>query len=111
MRAGVETARGSRPGRWITGLGALWALALLGWIVLLVIEWYSSGQTACPLTPTSSRYGTAGWSWLPPGRTCTWEVPGGMHTDGPSSARIGIAILFLLWGGSLLLLRRDRKGI
>lgn len=99
------------PDRRITVLGALWALALLGWIVLLTIEWYLTGATACPLTPTSSLYGTSGWSWLPPGRTCTWEIPGGTHTDGPPSARVGIAILFVLWGASLLVLHRSRTGV
>lgn len=115
-RGGVElqedtsAKRRAHRDRWVTGLGALWALALLGWIVLLAIEWYLTGPTNCPLTPTSSLYGTAEWSWLPPGSTCTWEVPGGTHTDAPSSARVGIVILFILWGGSLLVLRRSRKG-
>lgn len=99
---------GSTWNRGTTALGVLWTLALLGWITLLGIEWYFTGSTACPLTPTSSIYGTAEWSWLPPGRTCTWQLPGGTHTDAPSLARVGIALLFILWGGSLLVLRRNR---
>lgn len=109
MRADTGANHGGRTwSRGTTVLSVLWALALLGWIALLGIEWYVTGSTACPLTPASSVYGTAEWSWLPPGRTCTWQLPGGTHADAPSPARVGIALLFILWGGSLLVLRRHR---
>ncbi|WP_344126196.1 hypothetical protein [Saccharopolyspora halophila] len=61
------------------------------------------------MTPSSSPRGTPEWSWLPPGRTCTWQLPEGTHTDTPSLARVGIALLLILWGASLLLLRRTRN--
>jgi hypothetical protein len=53
----------------LKALSAVWALALLGWIVLLAAEWYFTDGVACPLDPNSSLYGTAPWSWLPPDPT------------------------------------------
>lgn len=92
----------------LKALGAVWALTLLGWIVLLAVEWYFTDGVACPLDPNTSLHGTARWSWLPPGRTCTWELPAGTHTDDPPTARLGMLLLFVLWGASLLLLRRRK---
>lgn len=91
-------------------LSAVWGASLLGWVALLAVEWYLTGPAACPLNSTSSIYGTEQWSWLPPGRSCSWELPGGTHTDGPPTARVGILLLFALWGLSLLLLRRRKEG-
>jgi hypothetical protein len=90
----------------LKALSWVWALALLVWIGLLAAEWYLTGDVACPLDPNSSVYGTAQWSWLPPGRTCTWQLPAGTHIDGAPTARLGTLLLFALWGASLLLLRR-----
>lgn len=90
----------------LKALSAVWALALLGWIVLLAAEWHFTDGVACLLDPNISLYGTAQWSWLPPGRTCTWELAEGMHTDGPPTARLGILLLFSLWGATLLLCRQ-----
>jgi hypothetical protein len=95
----------------LKALSAVWALALLGWIVLLAAEWYFTDGVACPLDPNSSLYGTAQWSWLPPGRTCTWQLSEGTHTDGPPTARLGMLLLFALWGASLLLRRRKEGSL
>lgn len=91
-------------------LGWLWALVLLGWIGSLVVEWFFTSDVACPLDPNTSVYGTAQWSWLPPGRVCAWQVPGGTHTDGAPASRVGMLLLFALWGASLLLVRRSKEG-
>lgn len=94
-------------------LSALWIGALLIWVGLLAAEWYLSGPTACALDPASSLYGTSQWSWLPPGRTCTWQLALAdrtyTHTDDPPTARLGVLLLFALWGASLVLFRRRRK--
>lgn len=90
-------------------LGAVWALALAGWIIMLAAEGYLAGTTSCELGPGTSVFGTAEWSWLPPGRTCTWELPGGPHADEPPVARLGVLLLFALWGGSLMLLRSGNR--
>lgn len=90
-------------------LSAIWVLALLVWDILLAAEWYFSGPVSCALDSGSSVYGTAEWSWLPPGRTCTWDLQGVTHTDGPPAARLGMLLLFVLWGVSLLLLRPRTK--
>lgn len=96
-------------GRTFSALSAVWVLALLIWGVMLGVEWYFSGPASCALDPGSSLYGTAEWSWRPPGRTCTWNLEGVMHVDGPPAARLGVLLLFLLWGASLLLLRPSRR--
>lgn len=90
-------------------LSAVWVLALLVWGVFLGVEWYFSGPVSCALGSGSSVYGTAAWSWLPPGRTCTWDLQGVTHTDGPPVARLGMLLLFVLWGVSLLLLRPGKE--
>lgn len=87
-----------------------WALVLLGWVALLAVEWSLTSDVACPLDPNTSVYGTARWSWLPPGRACTWQVPGGTHTEEAPASRFGMLLLFALWGASLLLVRRSESG-
>ncbi|GAA3732544.1 hypothetical protein GCM10022402_11380 [Salinactinospora qingdaonensis] len=93
--------------------GAVWLGAALVWIGLLAVEWYLSGPTACPLTSETPVYGTAQWSWWPPGRICVWELSIGTEeytiTDHPSHSRLAIPLLLLLWGASLLTLRHRAK--
>ncbi len=96
--------------RTLVACSVVWALALLGWLILLALEWYSTGPSACALDPAASVYGTAQWSWLPPGRVCTWSLPSGTHTEGAPLARVGMVALFALWGASMLVLRARGKG-
>lgn len=94
----------------------LWLTVSCAWIALLTLEWLTHGPVSCPLEPGTSLYGTSSWSWLPPGRVCTWEitVDAGTYTvtDEPPIARLGIAALLLLWGASILTLvsRREPPG-
>ena len=72
-------------------------LLVIGWVVSAVY----SGDTACEFTPGSSNYGEASVSWLPPGRTCTYQDatdPGQPHVDSPDWSRflvLGIAVFGL----------------
>lgn len=84
--------------RTLVACSVVWALAVLGWLILLAIEWYSTGPSACALDPSSSAYDTAQWSWVPPRRVCTWSLPSATHTEGAPLARVGMAVLFALWG-------------
>ncbi|GLU49893.1 hypothetical protein [Nocardiopsis ansamitocini] len=96
------------------GPGIAWLAATALWLGLLVAEWATSGPTSCDLSPGSSVFGTVSWSWLPPGRTCTWVL--GLDSGpvtvvhGPPTARLGTAAVLALWGASLVLLgRRDAR--
>lgn len=76
---------------------------------LLAAEWFLTSPIGCPLAPGSSVFGTAQWSWLPPGRARAWEVPSGTHPDGPPFARLGMPLLLAPRGTSLLLPREDQQ--
>lgn len=98
----------------LLGLAGLWLLATFGWLALLGVEAATSDSlTACPLSQEASIYGEAHWSWLPPGRVCQWQVQvGGTNVTvekGPPTARIGIGIVLVLWGGALALVRRSQN--
>lgn len=88
----------------------VWVVALVGWVCLLGLERATMGPTSCELATGSSIYGDASWSWLPPGVRCEWgtEVEGEpvRIAEDPPVARVGTAIVFLLWGGSLWVLSR-----
>lgn len=107
-----KTDRRSSTSPWFIGWVVLWLIATASWIALLGLEWYTSGPLACPLTPDSSLYGTADWSWFPPGHVCSWEVTAAGDTftitEEPPVARLGVLILLSLWGASLVTLGRLR---
>jgi hypothetical protein len=75
---------------------AVWLLVALCWVLLLVAEKLTTDSLACELVPNSSIYGQADWSWLPPGKSCTWT--GNVHgaevtfTEGPDSHLLVIAL-------------------
>jgi hypothetical protein len=85
---------------------AIWALALTAWVGLLAAERVLVSPSDCPLVEGSSDYGEASWSWYPPGVTCTWDLrPRGVDlviTREPPTARVGIALVLLLWGATLV---------
>ena len=67
----------------------LWALG-----VLLTLAWLVAPAVAvCELVPGSSVLGEASRSWLPPGTTCTYELPIGpgepvVFVERPSALRL-----------------------
>ena len=87
----------------------IWAVALAGWISILALTRVTMGSTSCELTEGHSIYGEASWSWMPPGVHCVWpksETGFDIRIEEPPPvARLGIAIAFLLWGITLVLLR------
>lgn len=88
-----------RAERWIVPYAvACWGLAVLAALAVLAIPSFV-GDTGCELVPGGSFFGRAGRSWLPPGTTCTYDVPGvGRYVDGPSPftlAPFAVAILGL----------------
>ena len=67
----------------------LWALC-----VLVTLAWLAGPAVAvCELVPGSSVLGEASRSWLPPGTTCTYELPIGpgepvVFVERPSALRL-----------------------
>lgn len=79
----------------------LWAaagLALAGLLALEAYEVVAMGSLSCELSPGSSVYGEASWTWAAPGRTCTYALPGGLsHVDDPPPARLMVLALLIAW--------------
>ena len=87
----------------------VWALALTGWLSLLGLERSMMGSISCELGDSTSLYGKASWTWDPPGVRCVYlPKDTGLSfriVEDPPVARLGIAIAFVLWGLTLLVLR------
>lgn len=89
----LDARRGIVPYAW-----ACWALSVAAALAVLAIPTII-GATGCKLVPGTSFYGTMSRSWLPPGATCTYDVPGiGRHVERPSPftlAPFAVAVLGL----------------
>jgi len=84
----------------------LWAVASVGWILLIAAERALMGPTSCEYQDGDSYYGEASWTWLPPGATCEWHLRIDGRTvdviEQPPEARLGVAVALALWGASLI---------
>jgi hypothetical protein len=82
-------------GRWLINASfVLWALA-----AAVVVWWWADPlnlANSCDLSGSSSVFGEASRSWLPPGTTCTWEINGIEHIDSPSHLRTLVLTTSLL---------------
>ena len=89
----------------------LWAVLALGWVAALAGVRVLSGMhpdSSCELFPGESGLGTPGWSWVPLGRTCTYELdPSIVFTTGPGGLP-SLTGLALVLGASRLLRERRR---
>lgn len=93
----------------------LWAVTTVGWLGLIAVERAFKSDMTCDLVEGGSDYGDATWSWFPPGVSCTWDLqPRGVDlviTEDPPAARVGMALVLVLWGASLAgLAMRRRSG-
>lgn len=86
---------------------ALWVLTVAGEALWKVVIW---GHCE---TSLDSIFGTAGWSWLPLGPTCTWNAgePPFTATSTPSWTTVLPPVFLVLWWFSLRTSRKnaDRK--
>ncbi len=76
---------------WVCGL-----LLAVGWWALSATR----GTTSCELGQGTSVYGQPGWSWAPPGPTCTWtaDQTGVVEiTAGPGVAPALATVVLLGW--------------
>lgn len=75
---------------------ALWLCVVVGWGLLLWFEhWWG-----CPGL-TGSVADRQHWGWFPPGQVCEYDLPGGgTHVDAPSTARLLVAALLVVWPAS-----------
>lgn len=91
---------GGLPRWWkvLAGAVAFWSMFSVG--LLVADRAIFADDLSCPTTlvdgTSDSNYGTASWSWLPPGRTCTWtkEHNGIEAREGPTDTHaitLGIA--------------------
>lgn len=83
----------------------LWAvcgLALAGALALEAYEVLAMRSIACELVPGSSVYGHASWSWLAPGKTCTYALPATpIYVDAPAPARVALVALLAAWPATM----------
>jgi hypothetical protein len=93
-------------------LWAMWLITALAFAWLLVTDALDYAGMPCQVPRDHSNYGTASWSWWPPGETCRDD--GGRVFAAPSRERealmvaaiSGVAILPVLMLG---LVRAERK--
>lgn len=79
------------------------AALALAWIGSVAVEQLLfGGPVGCELSPGSSVFGEAGWSWFPLGRTCTWSVGGVEVVDSPSLTELLIPATLATWLVTLL---------
>jgi hypothetical protein len=83
------------PGRWLVTLGYVVWVGSVVYVAACLVAASLLGDLSCELVPGSSLYGEASRSWLPPGRTCTYdlsaigsELPGSFVTTTPSPLRL-----------------------
>jgi len=89
-----------------------WSLLALAWIGSVVAEQLLFGSdVGCELSPGSSVFGDAGWSWIPLGRTCTWSVDGATVIHGPSLTELLIPATLAVWLVTLLRVRRAPRAL
>ena len=80
-------------------------LLILSWAVgaLLVIGWwgvYLWAGDSCELGAGTSVYGRAGWTWAPPGWSCSWTTAAtgvGPLSSGPSAGPALATLALLGW--------------
>jgi hypothetical protein len=99
-----------RQGRALT---AAWTLVALAWLGSLAAErtlFYD--RTSCELVSGSSLYGRPGWGWIPPGRTCTFELDDSLpaFTTHPGAAgETVMPTLVVVLGVVDVVRRRDQR--
>lgn len=80
-----------------------WSVLVVAWIGSIVVEQVLFGDSiGCELSPGTSVFGDAGWSWFPLGRTCTWLIDGVTVIDHPSLIELLIPATLLVWLVALL---------
>lgn len=93
-------------------------LCIAGWVGYLTLERGLMSDISCPISPESSNYGEATWSWVAPGVTCTWRGVSYNGTEyvlvrNPPLSRTVLSVVLLAWAVSLSLLawtcRRQRS--
>lgn len=85
----MERMRTSYPGRWLVILGFAATVLSVLYVVACLAAPSLSGDVSCELTPGSSVFGEATRSWLPPGRTCTYDLTEyGRYVSSPSPLRL-----------------------
>lgn len=91
--------------RLTTGV-VLWLAALTGYVIALLVRHHFGGSLSCDLLASTSNYGEPGWSWLPPGTTCTYSVGAAEEfttfTTGPGPWTYVVPTLLICWAVSLL---------
>jgi hypothetical protein len=95
-----------RPGRVLT---TLWVLVALAWLGSLAAErTVLYNRTSCELASGSSVYGTPGWEWIPPGRTCMFKLDDSLpaFTTHPGAAALAVMPTLLVVFGALDVVRR-----
>lgn len=102
----------SRIRRTVIASVVVWAIAVLGYAAVLVVE-SSLGDLGCEDPVGSSNYGHAVWQWWLPGTTCEYSplrLPGygwvPAHVDRPSLASGAVLIALVAWPVATWLLAR-----
>ncbi len=93
------------------------ALCLLG-LLANAFVWLNAAEDSCTAGDgsTGGSFGTVGWSWLPPGQTCTYELHGAGQsaattvTTGGSWYLVTTVLLVLVCVALLLSSRRRIEG-
>ncbi len=96
--------------RRLTTEAFLWVLGFSVYVAALVVRHQLFRTTSCELLASTSNYGEPGWTWFPPGTTCTYTVWDGHYgttfTTGPGPWTYVLPTLLSCWAFSILRRRR-----
>lgn len=84
---------------------------LSAWVISVVAEYfkYNVMLPGCP-TSNDSIFGKAGWSIVPFGHTCEWELASGVSTiTYPSLSTLLPPIFLLVWGFLIFFNKKYQK--
>jgi hypothetical protein len=72
--SGATTPSAGRRAR--IALVTTWIVVTGCWVLFAwqIFDWVNVAEDACNIIPSGGHDGVPGWTWLPPGPTCTYQV-------------------------------------
>lgn len=102
MDTSAETVRRASRGKRAAFVTA-WVVVTGCWVLFAwqIFDWVNVAEDACGVTGRGGHDGAPGWTWLPPGPTCTYQVKS-PQSDSLITMTVGDSTF--VWTTALLLL-------